>query len=419
MRALKNCAFDQVTLDAGGGHCFSKDGTLLAIPRNDNRIDVFSTESGEIKFSLKTNGPAVYLKFARSDTQLIVSDGDNNTINFWSLNPTREIVESIPVEANVTALDWMDTTNQMAAGIGNELLVWPPDDFNRAPLRLSGHEGRIVRIALHPSGKSLISTSWDGTSRLYDLVTGKDAVRMEGCRLIYSGFDDTGLQIGYSRHTDEFGIWQLPVDRPVKTLISGNDSFSRHKAKFLPGRSELIAYATPGGVEVWDHRNQRLVGSIPSGNTFDLCFNVDGSQIFTSGQNGLKQWDINLRQEDAGRYSVSFSDPTVILEGETRNTDFNDAKQLIAVRVGHNRVKVVDLESKMSSDIGPHVNVSRVLFTPDGRFLLTITWQGFGVKVWDMATMNSVTDIAPEISSVAIAYNRDTNRLCGTSGDAC
>lgn len=45
---------------------------------------------------------------------------------------------------------------------------------------LEGHEGRVCRIAFHPSGNYVGSASYDGTWRLWDVEKKKELLLQEG-----------------------------------------------------------------------------------------------------------------------------------------------------------------------------------------------------------------------------------------------
>ena len=45
---------------------------------------------------------------------------------------------------------------------------------------LKGHQGRVCRVAFHPSGNYVASASFDTTWRLWDVTTSKELLLQEG-----------------------------------------------------------------------------------------------------------------------------------------------------------------------------------------------------------------------------------------------
>jgi WD40 repeat protein len=68
-----------------------------------------------------------------------------------------------------------------AAGMADgEVLLWDTHR-NKAPvMSLKGHEARVNRLAFHPCGHLVASTSNDETWRLWDIETGTELLTQEG-----------------------------------------------------------------------------------------------------------------------------------------------------------------------------------------------------------------------------------------------
>ena len=59
---------------------------------------------------------------------------------------------------------------------------------------MRGHEGRVCRVAFHPSGRYVASASFDTTWRLWDVATHSELLMQEGhSKEVYSvEFQDDG-----------------------------------------------------------------------------------------------------------------------------------------------------------------------------------------------------------------------------------
>lgn len=45
---------------------------------------------------------------------------------------------------------------------------------------LLGHKARVVRVCFHPSGNYVVSASFDGTWRLWDVATSQELLQQSG-----------------------------------------------------------------------------------------------------------------------------------------------------------------------------------------------------------------------------------------------
>lgn len=414
-RQEKILQLDRVSL--GSRPTFSADNSMFAVSRSDHSIEVYSTESGELLYNLAATGSTNMLHFARADSQLIITNDEGGKISFWKLSDAPELAETIDIEGKVTALAWDDRLEQLVVAVEEKILVWPAGQLNTVPTPLEGHVARVIKLGLHSSGKALMSSSWDGTTRLFDLITHREEIRIEGIQISHGGFDKNGVKIGYSRDHDEFGIWSIAGDRPIKSVVSASDGNSRKPAIFVPGHTNLLAFPTVTGVEIWDHPNQQLVATLPCGETRQICLPSSGNQIITCGESGIRRWQFSVSSGDGGPHvSIDEQNSETLFDGPTRSLHMNPAESLIAARTRSNYVTLIDLETGETRELGPHTHVIRSEFSPDGRQLVTATWQGRGIKVWDVDSGQLVTDLLPQQSTSAISVNQPRNTLTVTSG---
>lgn len=394
-----------------GLHCFSADSKWLAVCCSGNRIDVIATESGETVHTLTTELAPRRIQFAEHDSQLIVTYDEVDAIEFWTVSNSPKSIRRVLVDEVVTALDWNDQLKQLSVGTENKLLVWEKDRLDAPPHELPGHQGRVVQIAIHPDGDMLMSSAWDGTTRMHNLVTGQEVLRIDGRRLTYDGFDTSGRQVGFTTQVSEFGIWELPGKRPITSLVSTNESSALKKATFVPKYPELIAYIGNDVIEIWNHQLRKTIATVPTGKTHHFCFNRDATELFSGGDNGVQRWPIQITSAGDDGIQFDCDRPQKIWPKRTVNFAVSEAGQQLAIRLNRTTIQLVDFDSTERIKIGPHRNLSKINYTPDGKWLVSTTWQGEGVKVWNVETGELVKDIAPQASSASIGINPIRNTL--------
>ena len=264
-----------------------------------------------------------------------------------------------------------------------------------------------------------MSSSWDGTTRLFDLITNKQVIRVEGLRLTHTGFNRQGSHIGYTSKLDEYGIWALPHHRPLKTLISKSYFGAKGPAMFVPGHSEIVAFPTREGLEFWDQLQQTMMSSMSIGDTTHCCFSNSGPYLYTGGKDGIRRWNysVNLEQDRTG-LSVDRTAPQIVYDGAAAYFELHEARQLIAAKTKNHYVTIIDLETQATRDIGPHINVARYKFSPGGRQLITATWQGNGIKIWNTQTGELIKEISPQSSTTSIGVDATNHTLAAVTGSA-
>lgn len=69
--------------------------------------------------------------------------------------------------------------NLVTGGADKQVHIWSLD--SEVPLSvLQGHQARVVRTVFHPSGNYIVSASFDGTWRLWDVNTSQELLQQDG-----------------------------------------------------------------------------------------------------------------------------------------------------------------------------------------------------------------------------------------------
>ena len=350
-----------------------------------------------------------------TDNRRVLSYSDlDGSARLWGVDPTPGLAFRLPHDDHVWHLDLAAAPRSLdpdpdvlllASGSYDALVrVWRYD--RKAPWvapqeiwRLSGHRGRVRRVAFSPSARLLASASSDGSARVWDMATGggctldPEPVREgppgkpapEIYRALFAPDERWLLSAGQGpeqpvRLWDPTACVELPL--PPAFEQGGSDVQAAAVAR-VPDGADLVATGNDAG-------NLGLMRRGPDGTwtrlcrlqlspepIVDLAFAADGSALAAASEDGRAALvDISgqacgqPRYLDGGTttlYSVAFSP-----DGETLVTASLDARaqvwstkgQLLANLVGHkDRVYYAE-------------------FSPDGRWLLTASRDG-AVRVWE------------------------------------
>ena len=165
-------------------------------------------------------------------------------------------------------------------------------------LRLVGHGGGILTDAeFIPDGRRVLTTSADGTTRLWDISArgARDWLTVPGVRQIYAGvtFSPDGSTFAAPAHPTGVTLWSSATGEEVMTL--GGTTEKLTTIAFSPDGTKLAAGSDAvRDPPVWDLRTgelTRLVGH--SGFVRAVTFSPDSERVITGGtEDGtIRVWD--------------------------------------------------------------------------------------------------------------------------------
>jgi len=333
----------------------------------------------------------------------------------------------------------------------------------------TGQEG-IVSLALSPDGKRVVSSGWDMTIKVWDMVEGNELVTikvgdknayiqtlyhgdLDGWRQARSNlawciaFSPDGKHIASGHESGEIKIWDAATGRQLKTLEG-------HKNPI-----DSVAFSSDGKcmasrayeIKLWDTSNWTELMSLHdrASTGMDSCvtFSPDGKRIASTGgeDDQIKVWDTVTGQgiwsiwgHDYYAYSVSFSaDGKFLASGGDNEIKIWDAAtgsnvmtlrgqdasvcsvafspdgKYVASGSHDNTIRVWDIttrETMMTLRGHEHV-VWGVIFTPDGKRLVSHSWDG-NIKIWDMCSTRESTKLVRHKTPVgSLAFNPDGKRV--------
>ena len=228
-----------------------------------------------------------------------------------------------------------------------EIILWSLNN-GQITQRLSAHKGKITHLEFNNAGNWMVSASYDGSLKIWDLSTFKEIASyqnsatsaydgMKGNEPSFVAFspDDQSLYVGgYNlevleinlktnqrktiHQNDEFAITCGRVSPDGKYLAFGlgaiiyfvetetgqivkklrkSEAFEDYicEIAFIPGQQTLAAWGYGGSVQFWDYRLDRLTSVLPATRqegSSDIAFSGNGAMLITGnvGAN-TKLWD--------------------------------------------------------------------------------------------------------------------------------
>jgi WD40 repeat protein len=396
---------------------FSPDGRWLITASDDATMKIWDTRSGDLLQAYPDFTNVVLgVTFSPDAKQFAVSDG---SIHVWQFNSDSQADQTTISNQELFAIpnaasDSFSPDGSQLAGIsGNNIKLWDAAS-GRELMTLIGHTGWVMGLAFSPDGKSLASTSLDGTVRIWSLSPGSELTAVQspvaafGTRIVYSPIED---EFATSGGDGTATFWNAKTGK-LRLQLKGHDlgilsiAFSSDGTRFATGSLD-------GTAIVWDTATGRQLLTLPGHEfgTRDIAFSPDGELIATGGFDGTaKIWAIRtgelvneITEHQGIVLGVAFSP-----DGKYLATASTDTTAMIwDVSTGNQLFTLTGHES----------GIREIAYSPDGAMIVTGSGDGI-IILWDAATGSSLKTLIGHSSGIqSLAFTPDGKLLASGSED--
>ena len=364
---------------------FSPDGATLACGTID-KVTLWDVarrrEFGAIR-GLK--GGAICLDFTPDGSTLAVS-AESQAPQLWDVREVTAGGHVWKCESNgVQALAISPDGRRLAVGEGDFYQPYKPSDINLRDLAsdreigvFKGHTASVGLLAFGPDGRTLISGSFDGTTRRWQMPSGQAAP--------FPGSTN--------------GHWG------TLAAVSPQGRLATYR-KVEPPATNTLAILDPATGHVLATFSSVLanMGSVPV-----VCFSADGSLVAAMGEtNEVSVWEVTSQRRVA-----TLPQP----DGLTALAFSTDGRFLATGSEGK-RVRLLDLRSgQVLLDIEGHRHVVTALaFSPDGARLVSTSVDST-IKLWAVPSGHELITLTGHQAKInALLFTPDGNTLISGSAD--
>jgi WD40 repeat protein len=335
---------------------------------------------------------AKYLAFHPSGRQLAIS-GDDGAVHVVSFGTGNQVVGQPPASwfrlpAAPNDLAWTGDGRLLAVSAADHQVYVRDMVEQRSQAVLEGHRGAGIDLLFSHAGGFLMSRGWDGSSRWWDPVNGKQWLSMAGY-VVGIRDDDRELAV-YSGSRIE--LWQVALAGECRTLHHGRIGnrgprptyWGPTRVDFSPD-GHLLTSAGIDGVRLWDPspfpgKGARELAQLPTGFCETTSFDPSGAGgLLTYSRTELLRWAVETKQL-AGKPTVRIGPPQVVarVAGPSLYRDACWARNGRGLVVTDPlRARAIFLGPSQQDGrpkrvhLGPHPQICTVSLSPDGKWAAT------------------------------------------------
>jgi WD40 repeat protein/serine/threonine protein kinase len=410
---------------------FSPDGRRLALVQKDGPVIFYDTADWKETGRLKTGTPVDFLAFHPDGTRLAVAQQDG-ALGVWDVASGKPRYQ-LPALAGSFA--WHPRGDLLAVSCGTGTLHILDAATGRSHVVLTGPQYGNLMVAFAAGGDLLVGSTSAGPepSRFWDPWLGREVLRLNGH--IRNVSRDGSRLLTQTEGT--VAIWELSFGREYRVLERHPDFVWRPEGKpGWPVGWEGLGATSPDGrwqvtneeYRVWDLALKKEVGSLslPNFGSGGVMFHPTKPLFFTCSGAGLHRWPFELRDgllrmgppsqllppADWGPISLDREGELLAVGrfgGEFAILDTKDSPG--RARLLDYRCRSVSLSpdgrwvaaglniwnartGKVEKELMRNVPGATAVFSPDSRWLLTVTDNEFGI--WEPGTWRPIRQIPRE-----------------------
>ncbi len=244
--------------------------------------------------SIFSNTPGITCLGLDQTGEKLVFGGPDANLYFLNLKHKDWHIETLISSASQSrAIAFSPDGSFIACASGdNQIRVYRTKEKTLAKL-LGGHTGIIRSLTVHPDGRSLISSGFDGAVRTWRFPLGPEGhpITIDALEIFSSAFNQDGsllISVGADRKVK---IWKWPDGSLARELIGHADTITT----LAVGRGQLLAtFSRDSMLKIWNMVSGKQIRewNIPGVFLSHLCFHPDEKVIFGIDTHGvIYAWD--------------------------------------------------------------------------------------------------------------------------------
>ena len=270
---------------------FTPDSRAVVVKHVDNTLHFLNATNGVEEKTFP--GPAKLSSFRFNQAGDLFWAVAGGQVSVHSAVDGRQL-RTIPVPAGISQAAWHPDGRRIALAWLTQFGLWDAETGKQLTT-FEGHEALVVGLAFNETGEWLASASWDGTTRLWQTDTSREALRLadsgnglrfsaDGRRLSFKSWDHSRV------HLFEFAVpgvaqrFNLPPSARYANNYTAQVVFGPDAGLIAAVDREVICLFQPPRLAP--------VAQLPAGEGHTAQFQSDGRALVVCGPQGVQRWPI-------------------------------------------------------------------------------------------------------------------------------
>jgi WD40 repeat protein len=384
---------------------FSSDGKQVATAAYDGTARLWDSETGKQVHVLK-RGPAGVRGVSFSpDGAWVLTVGADSSVQVWDVRTGKEVKKLLAHAGRIYSAAFLAAGKVVVALAQTSVLFWAPQTNWEVASR-AGHSWQIWDASFSRDGRRAVTASFDTTARVWDVQTGRSVALLAGHegRVVAARFSPDGKRVVTASTDRTARVWDADTGKELAVLKGHTDEVD--DARFSAGGKRVLTRAKDGTARLWDAATGRLIRNFAGheGVLSAAWLSPDGKKVLTAATGWLP-----LRTKMGGNLVVGSRRGT---DHTARLWDADTGKELVVMKheagvsaavlgpsgqvltCSGTVVRLWDSKGKELRRWTTPRLVRRIDVSPDGKRVLTVSWDG-PAQLWDATTGRLAVTLHP------------------------
>jgi serine/threonine protein kinase/WD40 repeat protein len=393
---------------------FSGDSRQLALAHADGGISLYDLPSGRRLRRLAAGPVPLHMAFDAEGRQLALACSASIEVRDVETGQTRV---RFPHPSQAEWVAWSPEGKRLAT-VGSDRLIYLWQVASGKLLNtLRGQVNGGIKVTFDRTGDLLASTGWESMLRLWDPRTGQELFHTPAAWAEPGlNFSPNGRMLACDIEGTKVRLWEFASSHACHTLVRdpalGKVMYGRCAFSPMGG---VLAAGMDDGFGVWDSRTGAFLAFAQFNSPDNIAVEPWGA-LLTNGPGNVLRWPI--RQDPVPGGPVRIGPPQRLPLSAfpwRRVASSADGRVVASAQPRGGLVWHSDQPERLIR-LEDHPDSRSIAVSPDGRWVVTASWNGAGVKVWEAQTGRLVKELIPEEQHIEVDFSPEGKWLATSTG---